>query len=132
MNHDAGKGGLRTIGRLLGMVVSSATTLIWLAVLWLPSERDVLGHFGVVGAVLMLFFAIFGVIAAHRGHGKLMIAMFIAQFLPIGAFMLWTTQPMYRWLGLLNLIYLVAAIIVRITRPKTDVAGSDHQSIEGS
>ena len=118
VNHSASGGVLRTFGRLLGIVASSITALIWLAVLWLPSERDVLGHFGVVGAALMLFFAILGVIAAHHGHGKLMLAMFLAAFLPIGAFMLWTTQPMYRWLGLLNLIYLGAVIIVRVTRPK--------------
>ncbi len=106
---------LRRVGQAVGAIVSSITTVIWLAVLWLPSERDVLGHFGVVGAVLMLFFAILGVIAAHRGHGNLMLAMFLAAFLPVGAFMLWTTQPMYRWLGLLNLIYLAAALVVRLT-----------------
>ena len=118
--------GLRVFGQLLGIIASSVTVLIWLAVLWLPSEGDVLGHFGVVGAALMLFFAIFGVIAAYRGHDKLMLAMFIAAFLPIGAFMLYTTQPMYRWLGLLNLIFLGATIIVRITRPKAAVAHSDN------
>lgn len=107
---------LRLLGQVFGAIVSSATAFIWLAVLWLPSQSDVLGHFGVVGAVLMLFFAILGVIAAHRGHGNLMLCMFLAAFLPIGAFMLWTTQPMYRWLGLLNLMYLGAAVIVRATR----------------
>lgn len=108
---------LRLSAQVIGALVSGVTALIWLGVLWLPSEREVLGHFGVVGAALMLFFAVLGVIAAHRGHGKFMIAMFIAAFLPVGAFMLWTTQPMYRWLGLLNLIYLVTAIIVRTATP---------------
>lgn len=113
---------IRIAGRLLGAAVGSITALIWLAVLWLPSEREVLGHFGVVGAVLMLFFAILGVIAAHRGHGNLMLCMFLAAFLPIGAYMLWTEQSMYRWIGLLNLIYLAAAVMVRTTRP----AGADR------
>ena len=102
--------------RLLGALISGVTALIWLGVLWLPSQSEVLdGHFGVVGAVVMLFVAILGVIAAQRGHGNLMLAMFLAAFLPIGAFMLWTTVPMYRLLGLLNLAYLLSAIAVRMT-----------------
>jgi len=105
-------------GQVLGAIVSSITALIWLAVLWLPSEREVLGHFGVVGAVLMLFFAILGALAAHRGHANLMLGMFLAAFLPIGAYMLWTLQSMYRWIGLLNLIYLGAAVLVRSNRPR--------------
>lgn len=114
---------LRIGAQAFGAVVSALTGLIWLAVLWLPSERDVLGHFGVVGAAIMLFIAILGVLAAHRGHANLMIGMFLAAFLPIGAFMLWTTQPMYRWLGLLNLLYFAAAILVRVTRPAPGVPG---------
>ena len=106
---------IRGLAQLVGAAISSITAVIWLAVLWLPSERDVLGHFGVVGAVLMLFFALLGVLAAHRAHADLMLGMFIAAFLPIGVFMLYTEQSMYRWIGLLNLIYLVAAIAVRAT-----------------
>ena len=118
-NQAAAESGLlRTAARLAGGLISAATALIWLGVLWLPSERDVLGHFGVVGAVVMLFFAIMGVIAAHRGHANLMLGMFLAAFLPIGAFMLYTTETMYRWLGLLNLAYLLMAIVVRVTRPR--------------
>lgn len=113
---------IRLAAQLLGGLISAATALIWLGVLWLPSERDVLGHFGVVGAVLMLFFAIMGALAAHRGHANLMLGMFLAAFLPIGAFMLWTTETMYRWLGLLNLAYLVTAIVVRVTRPRADAS----------
>jgi uncharacterized membrane protein YqjE len=119
---------LRLFGQVFGAIVSSVTALIWLAVLWLPSEREVLGHFGVVGAVVMLFVAILGVLSAHRGHGNFMLAMFLAAFLPIGAYMLWTTQPMYRWLGLLNLLYLVAAIVVRSTR--REAAVGDREGID--
>ena len=114
---------MRILAQAFGAIVSSITGLLWLAVMWLPSEREVLGHFGVVGAAIMLFIAILGVLAAHRGHAKLMMGMFLAAFLPIGAFMLWTTQPMYQWLGLLNLMYLAAAIVVRITRPTEDDDG---------
>lgn len=134
MNAQAASGTTRTVriaGQVLGAVVSSITALVWLAVLWLPSEREVLGHFGVVGAVVMLFFAILGALAAHRGHSNLMLGMFMAAFLPIGAFMLYTEQSMYRWIGLLNLLYLLAAIIVRVTRsaavPQTAETGSTEQ-----
>jgi hypothetical protein len=120
---------LRLIGQVSGAIVSSITALIWLAVLWLPSEREVLGHFGVVGAAVMLFIAILGVLSAHRGHGNFMLAMFLAAFLPVGAFMLWTTQPMYRWLGLLNLLYLIAAIVVRSTR---SAVATDERERSGS
>ena len=112
-SRAGGAGRFRLAAQLLGAAISGATALIWLGVLWLPSEREVLGHFGVVGAAVMLFIAILGVIAALRGHGNLMLAMFLAAFLPVGAFMLWTTAPMYRLLGLLNLCYLVTAFIVR-------------------
>ena len=123
---------VRGAAQLLGAAVSSATALIWLAVLWLPSERDVLGpFFGVVGAALMLFFAILGALAAYRGHGNLMLCMFLAAFLPIGAFMLYTEQSMYRWIGLLNLIYLVAAITVRSTGKTPAAAVSDTGGSSG-
>jgi hypothetical protein len=116
MKRPVGKRVVRMVAQTFGAIVSGITGLIWLAVLWLPSEREVLGHFGVVGAAVMLFIAILGVLAAHRGHANLMMGMFLAAFLPIGAYMLWTTQPMYRWLGLLNLMYLGAAVVVRVTR----------------
>jgi len=115
-----GSGTFRRAAQLLGAVISGATALLWLGVLWLPSEREVLGHFGVVGAAVMLFIAILGVIAALRGHGNFMLAMFLAAFLPVGAFMLWTTAPMYRLLGLLNLGYLVTAFIVRAKSRSAD------------
>ena len=107
---------LRPIARLLGALISAVTALIWLGVLWLPSEREVLGNFAVVGAVVMLFIALLGAMAAIRGHGNFMIGLFLAAFLPVGAFMLWTTEPMYRWLGLLNLAYFATAVTVRVTR----------------
>ena len=111
---------LNLVARCGGGLISAVTALIWLGVLWLPSERDVLGHFGVVGAVVMLFIALLGVMAAARGHGNFMTGLFLAAFLPVGAFMLWTTEPMYRWLGLLNLAYLATAFIVRATRPQDE------------
>jgi hypothetical protein len=123
---------VRLLGQVLGAVVSGVTAIIWLAVLWLPAEREVLGHFGVVGAALMLFFAILGVLAAHRGHGNFMLGIFLAAFLPIGAFMLWTTQPMYRWIGLLNLLYLAAAIMVRTSRSASGASASASQERGGS
>lgn len=111
-------GAVRAGAQILGVLISALTAAIWLGVLWLPSERDVLGHFGVVGAVVMLFIALLGTMAAYRGHGNFMLGLFLAAFLPIGAFMLWTTEPMYRWLGLLNLAYFVTAVVVRKTRGK--------------
>lgn len=118
----------RKVAQLLGTLISAVTALIWLGVLWLPSERDVLGHFGVVGAVVMLFIALLGTIAAHRGHGNLMIGMFLALFLPVGAFMLYTTEPMYRWLGILNLVYFVTALIVRLTSERPAATPENTQS----
>lgn len=111
---------LRRTAQWLGAFISAGTAAIWLGVLWLPSEREVLGHFGVVGAAVMLFIALLGTIAAHRGHANLMMGMFLAAFLPVGAYMLWTTEPMYRWLGLLNLAYFAMALIVRMTRRTLD------------
>lgn len=122
--------GTRRAAQWLGAVISAVTALIWLGVLWLPSERDVLGHFGVVGAVVMLFVAILGVIAALRGHGNFMLALFLAAFLPVGAFMLWTTEPMYRLLGLLNLAYLATAFVVRMGRPAAGEAATQTSNGE--
>ncbi|MGD8809475.1 MAG: hypothetical protein PVG24_07700 [Gammaproteobacteria bacterium] len=120
---------VRLAAQLIGALVSAVTALIWLGVMWLPSEREVLGHFGVVGAVVMLFVAILGVIAALRGHGNFMLALFLAAFLPIGAFMLWTTAPMYRLLGLLNLAYLAAAIVVRRTTARAPAGDEPHADL---
>ena len=104
-----------TIARYVGVVSSGGAAVLWVLVMWLPSAREVLGSWSpmVVGVILM-FLAIIGALAALRGHANAMLGLFLAAFLPVGGVLIWANHWM-RWIGVLNLLYLVAGMIVRWT-----------------
>jgi hypothetical protein len=61
--------------------------------------------------------ALLALIAAYHGHGNLMLAMFLASFLPIGAFMLYANHWL-RWVGVFDLLLLVGALLTRFGQPR--------------
>ncbi|MEO1888994.1 MAG: hypothetical protein ABGX33_03650 [Cycloclasticus sp.] len=58
----------------------------------------------------MSILAIVTVIASIRGHGAVILLMFFVSFCPIGFFFL-TEAHWLKWTGVLNLGYLLAALL---------------------
>jgi len=107
--------------RGVGAFAAAATALLWIAAMWAPSMQAVLSGWSFAVASMMAFFAIFAVIASVRGHGNVMLAMFLASFLPVGAYLI-RVDHWLRWVGVLNLILLLAALFTRWAAAKVRTA----------
>jgi hypothetical protein len=93
----AGRPAAYLIGRVLGALGALGATALWVFALWFPGAAEVFaGSWSVAIGLLMLIVALLALIAAYHGHGNLMLAMFLASFLPIGAFMLYANHWL-RW-----------------------------------
>lgn len=106
------------IGRALGALGASGATALWVFALWFPGAAEVFaGSWSVAIALLMMIVALLALIASIKGHANLMLAMFLASFLPIGAFMLYANHWL-RWVGIFDLLLLVGALLMRFGRPR--------------
>ena len=77
--------------------------------------------------VLMMLFAIFAVIASLRGHGPVLMIMFIMSFFPVGGYLLGIPHWL-RWIGVSDLGFLVAGLMIMYsTRKATHQASVTDQ-----
>ncbi len=105
------------IARGFGGVSAGVACLFWVAAMWMPSTQSVLSGWSFAVAALMLLLSIVAVIASMRGHGNVMLAMFLASFLPVGAYLIRVDHWLH-WVGVLNVVLLVAALVTRWTAPR--------------
>jgi hypothetical protein len=101
-------------GRGLGALSGAITGVIWVYVIWFPSSGLTLSGVSVLVAGLMALFAIVGVIAAVKAHSTVLFVVFIASFLPIGAYLLGADHWL-RSVGVLNVLTLVAVLMIRLS-----------------
>jgi hypothetical protein len=113
----SGRPVLSMIGRASGVVGAFGAAVLWVLAIWLPSAADILASWSVAVAVLMLIVALLALMAAINGHGNFMLAMFLAAFLPIGAFLLYADHWL-RWVGVFDLILFAGAMLTRYGRPR--------------
>ncbi len=106
---------LNLAGRALAGLSAGSMAILWLAAIWLPGAGDVLGNWAVLVAALLLMAALLAVVAAVNGHANLMLAMFLASFLPVGAFLLYTDHWL-RWVGICCLVLLLGSLMTRFSR----------------
>ncbi len=113
---------LRTLtyhaGRIIGATSGVAACGLWLWALGTPQGTFSLSPVHIAVGVLMMLFAIFAVIASVRGHGLALIIMFIMSFFPVGGY-LFGIPDWLRWIGVLNLGFLVAGLMILYSAPKT-------------
>lgn len=105
------------IGRASGVVGALGAAVLWVLVLWHPGAAEILASWSVAVALLMLIVSLLALIAAVNGHGNFMLAMFLASFLPIGAFLLYANHWV-SWIGVFNLILLAGALLTRYGRQR--------------
>jgi hypothetical protein len=107
---------LALTGRGLGALASALAAVLWVYEISCPGEVPVLGGWSLGVAFLMVVFCLMGLIASLRGHGKMMLAVFLVCFLPIGAYLLYVDHVLW-WIGILNLGLLVAAAMTLLASP---------------
>jgi hypothetical protein len=105
------------IGRAIGGLASATAAVMWVYAMWAPDVREIFAGWSLPVAMLMMFLSLLAVIAAVRGHGNMMLAMFLGSFLPVGA-VLMRVEHWLSWIGVLNLILLGAALVTRWTAPQ--------------
>lgn len=99
-------------GRALGAVSAASIGLLWAFAIGFPKSGIGLAGASVAVAWLMAVIAIVGIIAAVKGHSAVLFGVFVASFLPVGAYLLYVTAwP--RWIGVLDCALLAAAIMIR-------------------
>ncbi len=116
MRPNVGVSFPQVLGRGLGAFASAVSAVLWLLAIWSPDTGEILaGAPTLLVACLLLTACIVGVIASVRGHGNVMLIVFLVSFLPIGAVLL-RVDHWLRWIGVLNVLLLVAAVVTRTTR----------------
>jgi hypothetical protein len=109
---------LQKMGRGVGAFAAATSAVLWLLAVWSPETREMLaGGWTLVVVNLLIVASVVGVIASVRGHGNVMLVVFLLSFLPVGAVLL-QSDHWLRWIGILNLLLLVAALLTRWTRPR--------------
>jgi hypothetical protein len=98
-------------GRALGALSGAVTSILWMYAIWFPSPEISMQGVGVAVAWLMAILAVFAIIASVKGHHVVLFVAFLASFLPVGAMLLYA-RDWPRWIGVLNLVLLVASVLL--------------------
>jgi len=118
---------LRTLSQYAGKIIGAASGVaacgLWLWALGTPQGTFSLSPVHIAIGVLMMLIAIFAVIASLRGHGLALLLMFIMSFFPVGAY-LYGIPLWLRWIGIMDLGFLVAGLLILYSTPKT----AEHQA----
>jgi hypothetical protein len=113
---------LRTLSQYAGKIIGAASGVaacgLWLWALGTPQGTFSLSAVNIAIGVLMMLIAIFAVIASVRGHGLALVVMFIMSFFPVGAY-LFGMPHWLRWIGVSDLGFLVAGLMIWYSTPKT-------------
>ena len=113
---------LRTLSQYAGKIIGAASGVaacgLWLWALGTPQPSFSFSGVSIAIAILMMLIAIFAVIASVRGHGVALVVMFIMSFFPVGAY-LFGIPHWLRWIGVTDLGFLVAGLMIWYSSPKT-------------
>jgi len=102
---------LELSGRALGALVGATASVLWVCAIWFPSGGLTLSGASIVVAGLMALLAIFAVIASVKGHGLVLLGVFVASFLPVGAYLL-GLEHWLRWVGALDALLVPAGLLI--------------------
>ena len=97
------------LSRGLGALCGAALALAWLYAVWIPTAGIALTGTSFVVGIALALAAIVAVIAAVHGHAAVVMLVFVASFFPVGAVLV-TADHWLRWIGVLDLGLLVAAV----------------------
>lgn len=77
------------LGQAVGVLSGGVLTLLWLYVIWFPGENGLsITGVSVLVAAFMGVLALVAAVASYKGHTTVIFLVFVASFLPIGAYLL--------------------------------------------
>jgi hypothetical protein len=100
-------------GRVIGMLASAACCLLWVIIIWFPSGGLIVRWWSLPLAALRGLMALVAGIASFQGHAIVIFVIFVASFLPVGAYLLGIDHWL-RFVGMLNVTMLAAALLIGI------------------
>jgi hypothetical protein len=101
------------IGRGLGIVASAICCVLWVAIIWFPSSGLEITGLSVIVAGMMALLALIAAIASFKGHAIVIFVVFVASFLPVGAYVLGAAHWV-RFVGMLNVAMLAASLLIAV------------------
>lgn len=108
-------------GQIIGAVAGALSCLLWMATLWDPASPFSFSPASFVVVFWMILIAIIAVIASIKGNSTMLLVMFVVAFLPIGLYVI-AVPHWIRWVGLANLGYLIAGLLLRLKASAPDSA----------
>jgi hypothetical protein len=107
---------MKTLTRQFAIACALGSLGLWVLLLFFnpySSNRIEPGTYMI--GFLMITLALAGAWATPRAHLPMMFAAGLLSFLPIGLYTM-GTPGIFKWIGVLNLLYLVAAVAVSLQR----------------
>jgi hypothetical protein len=114
---------VNTFARALGALSGALLAVAWAFALWVPTAGLTLVGVSVVTALLLTVLALFGAIAAVRGHPTVLVLLFLASFFPVGLFLM-SVDHWLRWSGWVDLGMLASAALLWVSRRAAPAAAA--------
>ena len=108
-------------GRVLGLLAGAAVAVAWSFAMWVPTGGLTLSGMSFVVAFIMSSLGLLAMIAAWRSHTVVLFVVFVASFLPVGGYLM-GTQHWLRWVGTVDLLFLLAGLLMWWSRRTTSKA----------
>lgn len=103
-------------GQITGVVSGVTACMLWILAMWDPASMLSFSAPSFAVAFSMVLMAIIVVIASTKGHGRVLFVLFAISFFPIGLYVI-AVPHWLRWVGLANLGYLLAGVLIWRFRP---------------
>ncbi len=103
-------------GQITGVVAGTLSCLLWIATIWDPTSPFLFSPASFAVVFAMILIAIIAVIASIKGNSTMLLVLFVVAFLPVGLYVI-AVPHWIRWVGLANLGYLAAGLLLRLQPP---------------
>jgi hypothetical protein len=104
------------IGQVTGISAGAITAILWMMALWMPDTPFTFSTASMAVTLIMMILAVVAIVASMKGHPAILLVIFGVSFFPVGLYVLGVPHWI-QWVGLSNMGYLLAAIIIWRFRP---------------
>lgn len=101
---------MQKITRMVGLGASVGIITLWgVFSFFNPDGYQGITAWTYVVIILMVLLAIVGIVGVLLDNARLMLAVFVPSFVPVGFYLL-GTPGLFRWIGIFNLLFLLASL----------------------
>jgi len=98
--------------QIIGVISGLSGCLLWLLTIGDPASTFSFSTASFAVVFVMILISIIAIIASIKGHGTMLIVLFAVSFFPIGLYVI-AIPHWLRWVGLVNIGYLIAGLLIR-------------------